>query len=246
MKKIYMPSDETLLKMQSLGGNIYKYLLIKVIESLIIKKLNNSNEGILKNTYKYLRENPNIARGICLLYPEEIKYSEIAQYDAYLAEQLIKKSIDKEIYNLDKLIYFKKIINENTQVIKTTIDVLDRHLSKNPEYRFEYQSNNGTEGLLDSIFSTNIIDENIYWNQEMKEKLSRIEPAYAILLPTIGYQDDFLESTSRKELLRKGIAAYASRYGINNITSKEVDLDKPDEDTKRLIKCIKNNRNNLY
>ena len=91
MKKVYVPTMDELYQMQDItcGHSMYKYILIKAIESLIIDGINNQNKGILKHAYKYLRENPDIAYAICSLYPEEIKYSEYAKNDTILCLDLI-------------------------------------------------------------------------------------------------------------------------------------------------------------
>jgi len=242
MKKIYMPSDEILLEMQSLGGNVYNYLLVKAIEALIVDGVNYSNKGILKNAYKYLRENSIIARGVCLLYPNELKYSNTARYDALLAEKLITKSTSKEIYNLDNLPSFEKIVNENLNVILGAIDVLDKYLPTTPEYRFEYRSKIGKTGLLDDIFSTKILNQNMIIWSDMQLQMSRIEPAYALLIPSTTYSNE----NRRREVLQDSIRSYASRYGIYGSESRQIDLHNPDDETKRLIKCIKHDRDNLY
>ena len=82
MKKVYIPTMDELYQMQDMtnGQSIYKYILIKAIESLVIDGVNYPNKGILKNAYKYLKENPDIAYAICRMYPSEIKYSEPGKY----------------------------------------------------------------------------------------------------------------------------------------------------------------------
>ena len=91
MKQVYVPTMDELYLIQDevTGYNLYKYLLVKAIESLIMEGINLPNKGILKNAYKYLRENPEIAYAVCRLYPEEIKYSEYARNDMDLCEELI-------------------------------------------------------------------------------------------------------------------------------------------------------------
>ena len=93
MKKVYVPTMDELYLMQDIsnGQSMYKYILIKAIESLIITGINFKDKGILKKAYKYLRENPNIAYAICSLYPEEIKYSEYAMNDIDLCLNTINR-----------------------------------------------------------------------------------------------------------------------------------------------------------
>ena len=245
MKKIYMPSDDILLKMQELGGNINAYLLIKAAESLIVDGINYPNKGMLKSAYKYLRENPDIAHAVCLLYPKEIKYSEVAKYDVSLTSQLISKSTSKDIYTLDNLSYFGESIRDNNPIILNTIGQLDEYLPTNPEYRFEYKDN----VILEDIFSTRILDRTKFYNNIIMEKLSNIEPAYAVLFPQVTeYENKYLEETYRKMLLTKGMRTYAIRYCLDGTLryNKEIDLNNQDEETKRLIRCIKHDKDNLY
>ena len=255
MKKIYMPSDEILHKMQELDGDINTYLLIKAIESLIVDGVNYPNKGILKNAYKYLRDNPYIVRAICFLYPEEIKYSELAKYDIDLANWLINKKPNRDIYALDNIGYFSHSIQYNYQFMKDVIDKLDERLVYNPEYRFEYKNSDfgyTQSELLDDIFSTKILEKHDFGYSETIYKLPKIEPAYAVLLPYVtgSTHDEYTEEMYRKLLLHEGIKAYARRYRLGwyaeNNKDQKVDLDNPDDETKRLIRCIKKDNNNLY
>ena len=104
MKKVYIPTMDELYQMQDItdGHSIYKYILIKAIESLIIDGINYPNKGMLKSAYKYLRENPDIAYAICKLYPEEIKYSEYAKNtrNQYLQQQINSMEYDEYIGNV--------------------------------------------------------------------------------------------------------------------------------------------------
>ena len=104
MKKVYMPSTKDLYIMQDKGMNIYKYLLVKAIESIIMESVvYKKNESILLNIYKYLRENIDINLAICSIYPEEIKHSLYAKNDIKLCLKLTSTDYeqDKSIYNLD-------------------------------------------------------------------------------------------------------------------------------------------------
>lgn len=251
MKKIYMPSEQKLHEMQALGANVYKYLLIKAVESLIVDGINYPHKGILKSAYKYLRENPDIAHAICLLYPEEIKYSFVAMYDAELCEQLIGKQQDTSIYSLDNLSHFPNSISYNLSVVDTTIDKLDEYLPRTPQYRFEYQSNE----LLEDIFSTKILQQVNFRSPETMAQLTRIEPAYAVLFPEaspiMSFSESQINDAYRKEILIEGINAYAKRYQIASIISgsnqhNEDILTNPDENVKKLLKCIRENKSNLY
>ena len=158
MKQVYIPTMDELYLIQDkvTGYNLYKYLLVKAVESLIMEGINLPNKGILKNAYKYLRENPEIAYAICRLYPEEIKYSEYAQNDIDLCEELITNEDlqERTIYNLDNLHHFENGLGvlSNREILITTAKLLSRELPKNPRYRFEYKENT----LLDNIFTCSI------------------------------------------------------------------------------------------
>lgn len=245
MKKIYMPSDDVLLKMQELGGDINTYLLIKAVESLIVDGVNYPNKGILKNAYKYLRENPKLVHAICLLYPEETKYSEVAKYDARLALDLVDKSTSREIYTLDNLSYFSSTATSNSDIVSHTIDKLYEKLPKSPEYRFEYKKS----WLLEDIFSTQILNKMQFHDYRAMEHLSCIEPAYAVLIPNANNSDrnrtEYLKAM-RENFVTYGIRAYARRYGLDQVEKREINLKSPDEETKRLIRCINHDKSNLY
>ena len=103
MKKIFIPSMDDLYKMQDMHINILPYLYAKAIERLCIEYNNYPKMGsILRNEYKYLREDPVIAKAICMMYPSEIMYSDIVKYDAGLAMKLISEPKNNEIYSNPK------------------------------------------------------------------------------------------------------------------------------------------------
>ena len=68
MKEMYVPTMDELYLMQDMGSNIYRYLVAKVVEKLILEGVNTPAKGMLKSAYKYLRENY-----------ENMTYSEIAE-----------------------------------------------------------------------------------------------------------------------------------------------------------------------
>ena len=230
MKKVYIPTIDELYKMQDMGTNMYEYLIVKAVESLIIEGVNYPNKGILKSTYKYLRENPYIAYAICRLYPEEIKYSNVMQNDLNLCLELIKEEKDNSVFNLDNLIYFENGagIYSNELLREKVVSTLANKLILNPRYRFEYRENQ----LLDDIFGRKL-NRFIY---PKKDYLAEIEPSYGLITGDVNikYYTD----------------KYASRYGLNSscfleYQNKDI-LTNKDEDVKRLIKCIYQNKNNLY
>lgn len=240
-KQIYVPTMEELYTIQDMNINIYNYLLAKVIEVLTLEGVICYHKGILKNEYKYLRENPEIARAICSMYPKELEYSEIAKYDINLCLDLINDKQDNSIYNLDNLVLFEKMTINNMIVTKNVIDILAEKLPNNPKYRFEYKKNQ----LLDSIFNTEFINH-IFYDTRMLEQLSKIEPAY-ILKDKKIYNDKL-----KKEMLNSAIESYISRYKlsqfdgtVNKYDRKDI-LTTPDENVKRLIKCIEKRKNDIY
>lgn len=228
MKKVYIPTKKELYTMQEMGANIYKYLTVKAIECLIVEGVNFPYKGILKNTYKYLRENPDIAYSICTMFPEEIQYSETAQNNVSLCCKLIREK-NTQIYTLDNLALFEKGIGtlDNFGVVNNTINILKENLPKTPEYRFKYKENR----LLDNIFGRQI--NNFTWFNG--EAFRIIEPAYT--LETYNPQIE--------EELIKAVNNYSKRYNIDpnlGIEYRNEDiLTKPDQKVKRLLKCIEEN-----
>ena len=78
--------------------------------------------------------------------------------------------------------------------------------------------------------------------------LVNIEPAYAISLPYNYFSetDSDKKETIRDYYLNQGIEAYAGRYGITpSVGTEYIGEDiirKPNEDVKRLIKCIQDKK----
>ena len=155
MKKVYMPTMDELYLMQDMGFDLYKYLLAKAVESLImdVKVYGNGDKSILQGAYKYLREHPEISCSICKLYPEEIMYSRYAESENRLCYDLInpRYNQDRSIYNLDNLSYFENgygVLN-HMSIISKTISTLSEKLEVSPRYRFEYKESS----LLNNIFN---------------------------------------------------------------------------------------------
>lgn len=247
-KQVYVPTEEQLYQMQDMGANLYKYLLVKAIETLAMDGVKYRNKGMFKNAYKYLRENPEIAYAICMMYPEEIKYSEIASYDTKLALDLIEKKEDRTLYKLDDLIYFHPIVRHNCVVGEKTIDFLANKLYDNPKYRFEYKDFElkGYDDKSHPILAHNDLLNNIFGcrygipgveKRSVIENLITIEPAYAL-----RYKEQL--GTDSVGLLRTSVSDYAKRYGIGSDVGyeyyKKDILTNPNEDVKRLVKCINN------
>jgi len=246
-KKVYIPTEEQLYQMQDMGANVYKYLLVKAIETLALDGVKYPPKGMLKNAYKYLRENPEIAYAICMMYPEEMIYSETAREDIDLALDIMEKEEDRTIYNLDNLVYFKNDVLNNCLVGEKTISILADKLSDNPKYRFEYKDIEfvGHDEKNHPILIYNKLLNDIfgcrYGNPKFErdcivKKLITIEPAYAL-----RFEEQL--KTDAVGLLRTGVNDYARRYGVYNVgyeyQNKDI-LTNPNEDVKRLVKCINN------
>lgn len=256
MKKVFMPSMDELYQMQDMNVNLYKYILVKAIETLIGNGINYPNIGILENAYKYLRENPDIARAVCTLYPDEMLFSDCARKDIELGIRLMESTEKKEC-GLDYLCRLDADILDNPVILQKAILLLEKELIENPRYRFEYVGserqyiNKGAGKLLDNIFERNIGEQEIMFimgeaRKEVVKALINIEPAYAIKLP-IDYFKMHLshipDSSDISIYLGSGINNYAKRYGIdmsvgNEYYGKDI-LTNPDQNVKRLLKCIK-------
>jgi len=253
-KKIYIPSYDELYEMQDMGVNIYNYLLVKVIELLVLEGVKYPKKGMLKTAYKYIQEDPYISYSICRMYPHEIQYSNIASNDVKLCNELITKENDTSIYNFDNLVYFNNNVIKTRQVIENTIALLSYKLLKTPQYRFEYKEgyikDSGTYNcnqLLYDIFGRKI-DLNQISNSNILRNLMDIEPAYA-LSKDIEFDSSYLIE-SREEALKYRVGNYIMRYGLSDRDNREYMgkdiLTKPDEKTKRLIRCINLNKENIY
>lgn len=241
MKQVYMPTQDQLYIMQDRGMNIYKYILVKAIESIImnVKVHKKDNSSILKNMYKYLRENPHIVYSICRMYPEEIPHSDYAKNDTALCLELIspENNQDNSIYNLDNLSYFEDgfCILSNRLVMESTIKTLIEKLPRTPKYRFEYKSNK----LLDNIFNCQL--DSIFINTPMLE-LAKIDPAYILRYNDTELNSLFQTKDNQRYVLNELVNIYAKRYGISsydcNYNNNKDILTNPDTDVKRLLKCI--------
>lgn len=240
MKKVYIPSDETLEKMQELAGAeyLYRYILAKAVESIVMNKPLDKN--LLEDETKSIREDYYIQKAICYLYPEQVAYSEYLQMENSFALDLLKRQPSNIIYNIDNIRHFDPMTQYSYEVIKKVISILVQDLPKTPTYRFEYKDN----PLLDSIFGCEIdkliehFYSYVYYNGEFIE----IDPAYGILLP----DKTFICQENRISLLQSGISKYHNRYGISSVIGNEYAkqdiLSNPDAKVKKLMKCIKRPR----
>ena len=232
MKKVYIPTENELKIMQSYNANIYKYMTVKAIEAIIIDGINYPRKGKLEHQFKYVKENPDIARGVCLLYPEEINYSEVAKFDFDLCKSIIFNR-DKP-NNLDNINYFDKTILDNYLIFEYVVAELYDNMHKNPKYRYTYKDNNK---LLDDIFSNNIPFEKAIYKESIFIKLASLEPAYILKLGSslpFGIIENYYKNA---------INEYAKRYHIddtlgNEFISKDIISNKNDN-VKRLVRTMK-------
>ena len=218
MKKVFIPSMDDLYKMQDMNVNILPYLYAKAIERLCVEYNNYPKMGsILRNEYKYLREDPVIAKAICMMYPNEVIYSDIVKYDTDLAMKLIGEPKNNDIYRLDNLSYFGNNLDGNLLIQREVINILYNELTNNPKYRFEYRDSK----LLDDIFMGRF-DTTLFLDDMAKEQLGYIEPYY-------GLDSDMLCNMMKN---------YVNIYGIRYENNDGDILTNQTTEVKRLFRCI--------
>lgn len=209
---------DDLYKMQDMHVNILPYLYAKAIERLCVEYSNYPKMGsILRNEYKYLREDPVIAKAICMMYPNEVIYSDIVKYDTDLAMKLIGEPKNNDIYRLDNLSYFGNNLDGNLLIQREVINILYNELTNNPKYRFEYRDSK----LLDDIFMGRF-DTTLFLDDMAKEQLGYIEPYY-------GLDSDMLCNMMNR---------YVNRYGIVYENNDGDILTNQTTEVKRLFRCI--------
>ncbi len=252
-KKVYIPTIYELYQMQNMGANVYKYLITKTIECIILNGLKSYDKKILINTYKYFRENPDIAHSICMLYPNEVAYSEVAKEDVNLCYNLLSIKKDDSIYDLDNLVYFSSSVQKNAVIMQKVISILHEKLINVPQYRFEYKDKDYkfdkdgnmityTNNILNDIFNANVDLTKIPWQNKMNNKIAEIEPAYVV-----KFKDkvDF-GSNNTKDTLIKAVDSYAYRYNLDNYIGEEYYnkdiLTSPNNEVKRLVRYIEKTR----
>lgn len=235
MKKVFIPSMDELYMIQDMGANVYKYLVVKAIETLVVDGVNYPNKGMLKSAYKYLREDPNISLAICMMYPEEIKYSEIACNDDNLCLKLLSDGRQNTRCELDYLSKFDSSVFNNVLVQREVIAKLEKELKYNPKYRFEYQGND----LLRRIINREFSSDELMMLRPVVFKLLNIEPAYGLILSDWYFDKG---ECDRDKKICTAINSYADTYGIPlhvgiEYSNKDI-LTNQDTEVKRLIKCI--------
>lgn len=236
MKEVFMPSMDELYQMQDMGANIKLYLYAKAIEALCIEYNNFPRKGsILKNEFKYIRENEIITYAICMMYPNEIDYSVVSQFNPALAAALIDKKENNQIYRLDNISRFSTLAA--APQIKKIIDILSEELPSNPKYRFEYHQSK-LNNVLDDIFMGKITLNDIDYcmsdieREKYMSLLSKIEPFYAMQRK---------DEDTKKYYMRQAVINYINRYGFNfsiDDTNKDI-LTNQSTEVKRLFRCIK-------
>lgn len=247
MKKVYIPTDEVLQKMQDLAGAgyLYRYMLVKAVESIVMNK--SLDRNLLEDETKSIREDYYIQKAICYLYPEQVAYSENMQMESSFALDLLKKRSSNIIYNIDSIRHFDPMTLYSSDVVRKVISILTQELPNEPTYRFEYKDNQ----LLDSIFGCelNKLRERLYCSstyfiseQYFLNDLIGIDPAYGILLP----DEAFASQVNRATSLQSGISKYHNRYDISSVVGYDYNgqdiLTNPDDKVKKLMKYIKKQR----
>jgi len=257
MKRIYIPNKDILLEMQDREANVYKYMLTKTVESIMRCGVKYPDLGMFKFAGKNIREDLEIARAICTLYPREMKYSKVAREDLELCLRLIQNGFDSD-NRLNYLGNFLASVQTNPIVVKKTILLLEEELKKNPRYRFEFNGYNfdyyvGDYSLLNDVFAGTVANERLEGiigpdREEVVKALVNIEPAYAITLPINNFTSGQYNNDEdvRNEYLHTGIENYANRYGISpNVGIEyfgEDILRKPNDQVKKLMRCMEKER----
>lgn len=253
MKKVYIPTVDELYQMQDLsqgGAHIYKYMIAKAVEVLVMEGKLELDKKPLEIAYRYFREFPDIAYAICKMYPqnkmhcsEEVRME--IENDVVLCQNLINgiSKQDDSIKQLDYILaYFENgtcVVTHN-EVIKAILNKLVVGLSSYPQYRFEYKDNT----LLDEIFGCDLPE----WLMPigMDEHLMVIDPAYTNRLN--GQRK--LPYSERVQSFKKSVNQYANRYIINQMIGAEylgMDIiSRPDEKTRKLLRCLEQHKNKYY
>lgn len=214
MKKVYIPTKEELEKLQIMRVS-YKYILAKVIETLVIEDVIYEEEDMFESAYENLYEFPEIIYAIGRMYPERIKDSENARRDIRLCQKLLEEipRYDESIYQLDNLIYFeqKPEILCNKEVIDNATKLLSEKLPLHPKYRFSYKEPNI---LLDDIFSCELDLSSV--GVKSYDDLMTIDPIYAIKLGLDSKEKQRELDINTPFIMNRSILKYANRYGIGN------------------------------
>ena len=235
--KVYIPTMEELEKLQKLGVDIYGYLVAKVTETIIMEDII-YEEGDMFEILEYLGPHPEILYAICKLYPEKISQSIITSKDKDLCKMLIStiRKEDKTIYELENILKnFDKSILFDKDIVKNTLKFIASNLSQCPRYRFDYMAENP---LLDSIFSCELPQEHVAIGAYAN--LAIIDPIYSIKYSQRSKENDFIT--------KRGMISYLNRYEIDQYSYFDYNhqdiINKPNDDVKKLIKCLEYHKKN--
>ena len=249
-KRVYLPTEEDLREIERIKEsnkvvdiNAYGYLVAKAIEKILVDKQNGT---LIGNMDDYILNIPQIVYGICWVYPEELKNFDRIRQDESFCEQLLRKNGDNTIYNLDRLGIYLPSVQFSSNIVRTTIDILNEKLKDNPEYRFEYQEND----LLNSIFSFNYpMFEDLSF--ALFSKLKNIDATYALNYGTKSlYSDFYVDNKNDKDLIthrkgmffEEGLTRMLERYNLSKHCGYDyrgVDITKDDnEQIKRLKRFL--------
>lgn len=240
-KKLYMPNNVE-IDLFNRYADLNKYLFIKTIEAIIMRGLKDPRVGMLDEVTREIRDDEDIYRAICLLFPEQVDKIPIAKTDVNLCMRLLSMpEEDKSIYNLDNLWMFD---SNDDFIRKNVIDILSKKIQLSPKYRFVYKKCD----LLDEIFSCSF-DYNVSSigssKTKMLERLSKIDPIYIIKALINGDLDKF-NVDEIKILLGNALNTYAHRYGVSGselfVNSNNTNKIK----NKKLIRCIKFDKDIIY
>ena len=275
MKKVYIPTQEELadmqIKMQATDSMIYRYLMAKIIETLIMEDVMYEETDMFDVAYEQFADYPEIRHGLAKLYPEKISGSKYASNDSDLCSRLItdwtinsslttKMNANMQhhpICNLNNLLQFSESTLQNPKVMEATIIALGEKLHLYPKYRFNYEEPNI---LLDAIFSGEILDEFPYLNQ-IATSLSNIDPIFDIKIRRIlenreqnqiaidrrVYSSDEISDVS-KRIFYSACGRFIHKY-ITEIYNpyrlgEEYPVKNLDIRTKKLVRYLNDHKNN--
>lgn len=247
MKKIYIPTTEELHNLQSLGANVYDYMLVKVIEALVMEDVVYKKQDMFEVAYEHLSEFSEIVYAIAKMYPERITSSTRASKDIELHRRMFERlpSQDKSIYYLDNLTY----LGQDSELIdpiltQNTSKILSEKLILCPRYRFDYKEPNI---LLDRIFSCELPTDFI--TSETKDLFATIEPAYAVKFGEIEIDKKGRVKREFLSSIKRSMVRYITRYGLDfskNICQGMDIISKPTVKTRKLIRCLEQHQQNYY
>lgn len=245
MKKVYIPTKQELFELQNLGVNVYRYLLAKVTETLIMEDVIYEDDNMFDYIYNNLPEFREILVSVARIYPERIKDSDRASNDIELCQSILKPlsryNSDNNIYQLDNMTYFNQesCISYDREIIKIVSSILEEKLPTNPRYRFDYKEPNI---LLDNIFDCSIPLVNS--ETTTNNSLILIDPIYLIKYLELFKKRNRYD-TNLSSIITQSTLRYAGRYSFeNNIQYRGQDIvTNPDEKVKKLLKKLEQHKN---